>query len=431
MPHDVILPALGMAQESGIIVAWHKQPGDAVAAGDLLFEVETDKATVEVEAQHDGILTGVTAKAGDEVPVGHVIARIAATADDAEDADDDAERDPPAPVDGDLPDGREVIMPTLGMAQDSGLLIGWLVAPGAKVAADDPLFEVETDKSTIEVPAGIDGYLAAQLAQPGEDIPTGQVIAIISPEAPSAPVTRKAAAAPTPPKSAPDRTREPAPPPPAAAQPTRSADPCARILASPKARRLALEQGLDLSRLHAAGVSQPFHAKDIETLRAMPSESAETSATPSRASLHLTAEIANEGLTDFTAWARTTAEITDPNAVLASLAGGSLSAGARVIIGVEAFGATQVFAVTGSGLRATQRVGDATPALLLRDLRHSCISTLRLGAEATPVLTLTAAGGSGVGLTLECAPDQMSPATALAFLTDFAGRLEHPLRALL
>ncbi|MBV6638758.1 MAG: lipoyl domain-containing protein, partial [Mameliella sp.] len=51
MPHDVIMPALGMAQDSGLIVAWHKEPGAAVATGDVLFEVETDKATMEVEAQ--------------------------------------------------------------------------------------------------------------------------------------------------------------------------------------------------------------------------------------------------------------------------------------------------------------------------------------------------------------------------------------------
>ena len=50
MPHEVIMPALGMAQDSGLIVAWHKAPGDEVAAGDVLFEVETDKSTVEVEA---------------------------------------------------------------------------------------------------------------------------------------------------------------------------------------------------------------------------------------------------------------------------------------------------------------------------------------------------------------------------------------------
>ena len=61
MPRDVIMPALGMAQTTGSIVRWLKQPGDAVKAGDVLMEVETDKAVMEVEAEADGVLTDVTA----------------------------------------------------------------------------------------------------------------------------------------------------------------------------------------------------------------------------------------------------------------------------------------------------------------------------------------------------------------------------------
>ncbi|MGB8623626.1 MAG: lipoyl domain-containing protein, partial [Paracoccaceae bacterium] len=76
MPHEIIMPALGMAQDTGLLVNWLKQPGDAVKAGDALFEVETDKSTMEVEAPADGYLTDVSAAAGDDVPVGQVIARI-------------------------------------------------------------------------------------------------------------------------------------------------------------------------------------------------------------------------------------------------------------------------------------------------------------------------------------------------------------------
>ena len=66
MPHEVIMPALGMAQDSGQLLAWHKKPGEAVAAGDVLFEVETDKAAMEVEAQKEGYLTDVSVEAGSE-----------------------------------------------------------------------------------------------------------------------------------------------------------------------------------------------------------------------------------------------------------------------------------------------------------------------------------------------------------------------------
>ena len=76
MPREVIMPALGMAQNTGLIVAWLKKPGEAVKTGDALMEVETDKAVMEVEAQADGFLTDIRVAAGEAVPVGDVVALI-------------------------------------------------------------------------------------------------------------------------------------------------------------------------------------------------------------------------------------------------------------------------------------------------------------------------------------------------------------------
>src|SRR5712671_4348245 len=78
MATDVILPALGMSQETGKIVQWLKAEGEQVAKGEPLAEIETDKATVEIEAPADGVLAQVAATAGDDVPVGQVIATILA-----------------------------------------------------------------------------------------------------------------------------------------------------------------------------------------------------------------------------------------------------------------------------------------------------------------------------------------------------------------
>ena len=78
MPADVIMPALGMAQDSGTVLRWLRLEGDAVTAGEALLEVETDKATVELESPIDGILSGVRAGEGAQVPVGEVIAVILA-----------------------------------------------------------------------------------------------------------------------------------------------------------------------------------------------------------------------------------------------------------------------------------------------------------------------------------------------------------------
>src|SRR4029079_721720 len=74
MAISVVMPALEMAQDSGKLVSWLKQEGESVRKGEMLLEVETDKAVVEVEAAADGILAGITAKPGDVVHVGHTIA---------------------------------------------------------------------------------------------------------------------------------------------------------------------------------------------------------------------------------------------------------------------------------------------------------------------------------------------------------------------
>nr|WP_272212741.1 biotin/lipoyl-containing protein [Marinicella sp. W31]MDC2878656.1 hypothetical protein [Marinicella sp. W31] len=193
MPHDVIMPALGMAQDTGKIVRWLKTSGEPVSSGEAIMEVETDKAVMEVEAAADGFLSAVSAGDGDDVPVGSVVAVIVDSENDVESAkpDEDAggERVPSASEadEESLPDGAEIIMPALGMAQDTGLIVNWCKEPGDKVSASDILLEVETDKSVMEVEAGHDGYIAAILADADEAVPVGSVIAVISAEKPENP----------------------------------------------------------------------------------------------------------------------------------------------------------------------------------------------------------------------------------------------------
>lgn len=82
MSHDVTMPQLGMTQDSGVILSWNKSLGDEVAVGDVLMEVETDKATVEVEATEAGFLVEIRADAGSDIPVGETVAVISENADD-------------------------------------------------------------------------------------------------------------------------------------------------------------------------------------------------------------------------------------------------------------------------------------------------------------------------------------------------------------
>src|SRR6056297_964631 len=382
MPHDVTMPQLGMAQDAGKIVSWFKAPGDAVAKGDALFEVETDKATMEVEAHADGFLSRVTAAEGDDVPVGVVIACISETAgEDAATTDTaPAEDAKTRPVQDGMsrPEGDTVTMPQLGMAQDTGLLVTWLKTPGDKVAADDVLFEVETDKSTMEVEAGRDGWLAATLAEPGEEVPVGDPVAIISDARPDAPVARSVkngakAEAPAKAEAAkPAAAKAPAPKPPA---PVTTGG---HILASPKARRLALEQGLDLGRLVEAGHPQPFHVGDLEVLRAMPVQAAERTATSAR---RLTADLPIDGSGEFAEWAAESANLKDANALLAGLVAASLGRD-QATIEVESFGQSRAYNVPATAFsNITTAEEDTTPDLILRDLRMSRVSTVNLGAE--------------------------------------------------
>src|ERR1700678_4581936 len=76
MAISVIMPALEMAQETGKLISWLKKEGDAVAKGEPLLEIETDKAVMEIESPADGVLAGLKAQAGAEVPVGRTIAWI-------------------------------------------------------------------------------------------------------------------------------------------------------------------------------------------------------------------------------------------------------------------------------------------------------------------------------------------------------------------
>ncbi len=427
MPHEVIMPALGMAQDTGLIVAWHKSPGDAVSTGDVLFEVETDKATMEVEAQADGFLTQVRHGAGDDVPVGEVIALIGETADAVQSDEAQASSEPPA---ADLPEGNNVIMPALGMAQDTGLIVAWHKAPGDAVSACDVLFEVETDKSTMEVEAGFDGFVAALLAEAGEEAPVGETIAVISAEKPENPVQRsRAAGATATPADAP-AAAEPAGLAPVKEEvPVRKAPPQSadgRILATPKARRLAMEQGLDLTHLAEAGYPQPYHAADIEVLKALPAEAPQIAHATVR---RLTADLPAEGFSDFAAWAAEEAGLPDATALLAGFSGASL--GRSATIAVESFGQTRIYAVPNGpfGDIVTADPG-SVPDLRLRDLRMSRINRVELGAEDVPVLTLTRSG-QGLAITLECAGDSLTAAEAVDLLSNFAGRMEEPVRHLL
>jgi pyruvate/2-oxoglutarate dehydrogenase complex dihydrolipoamide acyltransferase (E2) component len=439
MPREVIMPALGMAQDTGLIVAWRKQAGDKVASGDVLMEVETDKATMEVEAQADGYLSDVRAGEGDNVPVGDVVAMISETADVPESAAPAADENAPQAV---APaDGKEIIMPALGMAQETGQIIAWRKELGEKVAADDILLEVETDKSAMEVEAGHDGYVAELRAEAGEAVPVGDVIAIITAEKPDAPVQHKAAGAAKPAAKsedgppAPQKAKEPAPPK-AARHAPRAAG--GRILASPKARRLAAERGLDLARLRSEGVAEPYHVADLERLAALPAPTS-ASAAPANAVDRIEARVPKAGYAEFRQWLAGESAGIDDLAIWTAFAAASLRAAnpaqdgplvaeAQKPLHRRSYRFADPDLAGLSDIEASQ--DDTAPALILRDLTGSAVTSARFGASAVPSISVSDRDDA-FEIVLDSPAGMLEPEAAVTVVQEMAARLSEPLRHLL
>lgn len=146
-----------------------------------------------------------------------------------------------------------VIMPALGMSQETGRLLRWLVAEGTVVAAGQPLLEIETDKVTTEIESPAAGLLAGVRAHPGEEVPVGQVIAFVlapgeslPPVDPLVPSSREGLGAP-----------------PHAPVIAPASPPMGRPAASPKARRLAQERGVDLAAVTGSGAEGEITAADV------------------------------------------------------------------------------------------------------------------------------------------------------------------------
>lgn len=157
---------------------------------------------------------------------------------------------------------HDVLMPQLGMAQNTAVIVSWAKALGDPISAGDVLMEVETDKSTVEVEAAHDGFLVDLRAAPGAEVPVGDVVAVISTDA-SHIVETTPSAAEEPATVADTPAVEPTVQPLADVQSAHSSAPTDEILASPKAKREASRRQLNLIELVKDGVSQPIHFKDV------------------------------------------------------------------------------------------------------------------------------------------------------------------------
>lgn len=263
------MPKLGMDMEEGIITRWLKAEGDPVEKGEPLAEIETDKSSVEVESPASGVVLKLYYAEDEALPCGTPIAFIGNAGDPIPDAAsftaETAVSNAPAPaaVDNSL----FFCMPKLGMDMEEGIVAAWLKTEGDTVEKGEALAEIETDKSCVEVESPLSGVILKLYSPEGEAVPCGTPIAAIGPAGTVAPETPVIADQPT--EAAPAESA-----PVEAVTVTHSAPttggiaartPGGRIKASPRARRLANEKGVDLSALVGTGFDDRIVEQDVLT----------------------------------------------------------------------------------------------------------------------------------------------------------------------
>ena len=178
MTTEVRVPTLGESVTEATVATWFKKPGDAVAADEMLCELETDKVTVEVPAPAAGVMGEIIAAEGATVGVDALLATIsegatAAPAAKAAKADD-------KPAKAGKADSVDVMVPSLGESVSEATVSTWFKKVGDTVAQDEMLCELETDKVSVEVPSPAAGVLAEIVAPEGTTVDASAKLAVIS-----------------------------------------------------------------------------------------------------------------------------------------------------------------------------------------------------------------------------------------------------------
>ncbi|CAE7409962.1 pdhC [Symbiodinium microadriaticum] len=286
------MPKMSDTMEEGVIASWLKKEGDEISSGDILAEVETDKATMELESYNDGTLLYVGVKEKDTVPVDGVIAIIGEKGEDISDLLKSVEQggdangsageaqapEPPATESGEAVDTSDikatvVRMPKMSDTMEEGVIASWLKKVGDDVSAGDILAEVETDKATMELESYEDGNLLYTAVEAGNAVAVDGVIAIIGEKGADYETLLKAEQNGGGKKEEAPAISAPAAPAPAAASSAPVAQPAptttsttsnGRLKASPLAKKLASEKGIDLTMVQGSGDGGRIVKKDIE-----------------------------------------------------------------------------------------------------------------------------------------------------------------------
>ncbi|MGV3695601.1 2-oxo acid dehydrogenase subunit E2 [Flavobacterium sp.] len=296
MATKITMPRLSDTMTEGTVATWLKKVGDTVKEGDILAEIETDKATMEFESFNSGTLLHIGIQEGETAPVDSLLAIIGKEGEDisgllaggtaapeakaetptetkSEEKADAPKADAPAetksetttPASTALPKGVVVVtMPRLSDTMTEGTVATWLKKVGDEVKEGDILAEIETDKATMEFESFNSGTLLSIGIQEGQSAPVDSVLAIIGPAgtdvtgiaenfkkggttapAPKTEATEASAA----PSAAPSNTTE---------------ESTGRIFASPLAKQIAKDKGINLSQVKGSGENGRITKSDVE-----------------------------------------------------------------------------------------------------------------------------------------------------------------------
>jgi pyruvate dehydrogenase E2 component (dihydrolipoamide acetyltransferase) len=284
----------------GVIAAWHKKVGDSVKKGDLLAEVETDKATMDLESYKDGTLLYVGTDKGGKVQVNELLAIIGAPGEDisslvkgggaAAPAADQKSAPAPAaaPAQTTAPAAPAaqaedisklegvILMPRLSDTMTEGVIADWHKKVGDPVKKGEVLADIETDKATMELESYKDGKLLHIGAQKGEKIAVNDLLAVIGDEskidlqkivaaAKNKGVAAPVAAGTAQPAAAAAQATAPAANGAAPATGGMSVSADGRIKASPLAKKLAAEKGIDITQVAGSGDNGRIVKKDVDS----------------------------------------------------------------------------------------------------------------------------------------------------------------------
>jgi len=290
MAEVILMPRLSDTMTEGVIAAWHKKVGDAVKKGDLLAEVETDKATMELESYKDGVLLHVGSDKGGKLQVNDLLAIIGTPGEDISslikqnsgNTVTGPEKKETTPVPAAVPAivspatidiakmDEVVLMPRLSDTMEEGVIAAWHKNVGDAVKKGEVLAEIETDKATMELESYKNGTLLHIGAQKGEKIPVNGLLCIIGEKGKvdidSIIAATKSGVSPQPVAQSSKASSGPA-----TASTTQIVTSAStengRVKASPLAKKLAAEKGIDIKAISGSGDGGRIIKADIDNYK--------------------------------------------------------------------------------------------------------------------------------------------------------------------